>query len=39
MLHKVDGITVSNHGGRGLDGVPASIDALSEVVSEVVSSK
>lgn len=28
----VDGIVVSNHGGRQLDGVPASIDALPEVV-------
>ena len=35
VQHKVDGITVSNHGGRQLDGVPASIDALSEVVKAV----
>jgi 4-hydroxymandelate oxidase len=31
----VDGIIVSNHGGRQLDGVPASIDALPEVVEAV----
>ncbi|TQM11929.1 alpha-hydroxy acid oxidase [Pseudonocardia kunmingensis] len=28
----VDGIVVSNHGGRNLDGVPATVDALPEVV-------
>ena len=28
----VDGIIVSNHGGRQLDGVPAPLDALPEVV-------
>lgn len=28
----VDGIVVSNHGGRNLDGVPATIDVLAEVV-------
>jgi 4-hydroxymandelate oxidase len=28
----VDGIVVSNHGGRQLDGAPASLDALPEVV-------
>ena len=33
--HKVDGIVVSNHGGLQLDGVPATIDALSEVVKAV----
>ena len=33
--HYVDGIVVSNHGGRQLDGVPATIDALSEVVKAV----
>jgi 4-hydroxymandelate oxidase len=32
--HGVDGIVVSNHGGRQLDGVVASIDALPEVVAE-----
>lgn len=30
--HGVDGIVVSNHGGRQLDSVPASIEALPEVV-------
>ncbi len=30
--HGVDGIVVSNHGGRQLDGVAATIDALPEVV-------
>ncbi|MFL5654811.1 MAG: alpha-hydroxy acid oxidase [Ktedonobacteraceae bacterium] len=30
--HGVDGIVVSNHGGRQLDGVPASIETLPEVV-------
>ena len=33
----VAGIVVSNHGGRQLDGVPASIDALPEVVEAVES--
>jgi 4-hydroxymandelate oxidase len=31
----VDGIVVSNHGGRQLDGVPASLAALPEVVAAV----
>ena len=31
----VAGIVVSNHGGRQLDGSPATIDALSEVVAAV----
>src|SRR5215208_6603765 len=31
----VDGIVVSNHGGRQLDGVKATIDALPEVVEAV----
>ena len=30
--HGVDGIVVSNHGGRQLDGVPASIEVLEEIV-------
>jgi isopentenyl diphosphate isomerase/L-lactate dehydrogenase-like FMN-dependent dehydrogenase len=30
--HGADGIVVSNHGGRQLDGVAASLDALPEVV-------
>jgi isopentenyl diphosphate isomerase/L-lactate dehydrogenase-like FMN-dependent dehydrogenase len=29
----VDGIVVSNHGGRNLDGAPATIDVLAEVVA------
>ncbi|XP_070566201.1 2-Hydroxyacid oxidase 2-like [Ptychodera flava] len=33
--HKVQGIVVSNHGGRQLDGVPASIDVLSDIVDAV----
>ncbi|XP_039253107.2 2-Hydroxyacid oxidase 1-like [Styela clava] len=33
--HKVDGIIVSNHGGRQLDGTFATIDALPEVVKAV----
>jgi (S)-2-hydroxy-acid oxidase len=28
--HKLDGVVVSNHGGRQLDGVPATLDALRE---------
>jgi 4-hydroxymandelate oxidase len=31
----VDGIVVSNHGGRQLDDVPAGVDALAEVVDIV----
>ncbi|MFC3884957.1 alpha-hydroxy acid oxidase [Bacillus songklensis] len=33
--HGVDGIIVSNHGGRQLDGVISSIDALPDVVKSV----
>lgn len=33
--HNVAGIIVSNHGGRQLDRVPASLDALEEVVDAV----
>ncbi|MED6265302.1 Hydroxyacid oxidase 2, partial [Characodon lateralis] len=33
--HGVQGIIVSNHGGRQLDGGPASIDALVEIVDVV----
>uniref|UniRef100_A0A3Q0RGA7 (S)-2-hydroxy-acid oxidase n=1 Tax=Amphilophus citrinellus TaxID=61819 RepID=A0A3Q0RGA7_AMPCI len=33
--HGVQGIIVSNHGGRQLDGGPASIDALPEIVDTV----
>jgi len=31
----VDGIVVSNHGARQLDGVPATIDALEEIVEAI----
>ncbi|KAI8665007.1 FMN hydroxy acid dehydrogenase domain-containing protein [Fusarium sp. Ph1] len=30
IQHGVDGILISNHGGRQLDGVPATLDALRE---------
>jgi L-lactate dehydrogenase (cytochrome)/(S)-mandelate dehydrogenase len=33
--HGVDAVIVSNHGGRQLDGAPASIDALPAVVATV----
>jgi isopentenyl diphosphate isomerase/L-lactate dehydrogenase-like FMN-dependent dehydrogenase len=33
--HGAAGVIVSNHGGRQLDGVPATIDALPEVVEAV----
>jgi isopentenyl diphosphate isomerase/L-lactate dehydrogenase-like FMN-dependent dehydrogenase len=33
--HGVDGVVVSNHGGRQLDGTAAALDALPEVVSAV----
>jgi isopentenyl diphosphate isomerase/L-lactate dehydrogenase-like FMN-dependent dehydrogenase len=33
--HGATAIVVSNHGGRQLDGVPASLDALEEVVAAV----
>lgn len=35
MDHGVAGIVVSNHGGRQLDGVPATIDALPEIAEAV----
>ncbi|NXX45555.1 HAOX2 oxidase, partial [Tricholaema leucomelas] len=35
VRHGVEGIIVSNHGGRQLDGGPATIDALVEVVEAV----
>ncbi|KAJ6108434.1 hypothetical protein N7523_009757 [Penicillium sp. IBT 18751x] len=28
ILYKIDGIVISNHGGRQLDGVPSTLDAL-----------
>ena len=33
--HGADAVVVSNHGGRQLDGVPAAVDALPEVVEAV----
>ena len=33
--HGVDGLIVSNHGGRQLDGTPASVDALPEIADAV----
>ena len=33
--HGMDGIVVSNHGGRQLDGAPASIEVLPEIVDAV----
>jgi isopentenyl diphosphate isomerase/L-lactate dehydrogenase-like FMN-dependent dehydrogenase len=33
--HGASGIVVSNHGGRQLDGAPATLDALAEVVEAV----
>lgn len=33
--HGADGISVSNHGGRQLDGIPSAISALPEVVAAV----
>ncbi len=35
VAHGASAIAVSNHGGRQLDGVPASIDVLAEVVDAV----
>ncbi|GLK72561.1 alpha-hydroxy-acid oxidizing protein [Ancylobacter dichloromethanicus] len=35
LAHGVDGLIVSNHGGRVLDTVPASLDALPAVVRQV----
>lgn len=35
LRHGVDGIVVSNHGGRQLDGALATLDALPEVVRAV----
>jgi 4-hydroxymandelate oxidase len=35
VVHGAKGVVVSNHGGRQLDGAPASLDALPEVVEEV----
>ncbi|XP_022091121.1 hydroxyacid oxidase 1-like [Acanthaster planci] len=35
VRHGAAGILVSNHGGRQLDGVPATIDVLAEIVNAV----
>lgn len=35
LAHGADGLIVSNHGGRALDGVPASLDALPAVAAAV----
>ncbi|CAN7940183.1 unnamed protein product, partial [Ixodes hexagonus] len=35
VRHGVSGIVVSNHGGRQLDGVPATIEVLPEIASAV----
>jgi isopentenyl diphosphate isomerase/L-lactate dehydrogenase-like FMN-dependent dehydrogenase len=35
IQHGATGVVVSNHGGRQLDGVPAGIDLLEDVVQEV----
>lgn len=35
LLRGVDGLIVSNHGGRQLDGVPATLDALPAVAATV----
>jgi isopentenyl diphosphate isomerase/L-lactate dehydrogenase-like FMN-dependent dehydrogenase len=35
LEHGAGGVVVSNHGGRQLDGVSATIDALPEVVEEI----
>jgi len=35
VVHGAKAVLVSNHGGRQLDGAPASLDALPEVVDEV----
>lgn len=35
VKHKVDGVIVSNHGGRQLEGCVTTIDALGEVVNAV----
>ncbi|KAK2109611.1 Hydroxyacid oxidase 1 [Saguinus oedipus] len=35
VKHGLNGILVSNHGARQLDGVPATIDALPEIVEAV----
>ncbi|XP_038074166.1 hydroxyacid oxidase 1-like [Patiria miniata] len=39
VANNVDGIIVSNHGGRQLDGVPAPIDVLPEVLAATKGTK
>lgn len=39
IKHGVDGVIISNHGGRQLDGVPATIDVLEECVDAAKGSK
>ena len=39
LHHGADAIYVSNHGGRSMDSVPASIDVLSEIVRRVGGAK
>ena len=36
IKHRVDGVVISNHGGRQLDGMPATLDVLEEcaIISE-----
>jgi isopentenyl diphosphate isomerase/L-lactate dehydrogenase-like FMN-dependent dehydrogenase len=38
VKYGVDGVIVSNHGGRQLDGVPATLDALPECVEAAAGS-
>jgi L-lactate dehydrogenase (cytochrome)/(S)-mandelate dehydrogenase len=33
--HGIDGLIVSNHGGRQLDGAPATVDALPDIIAAV----
>jgi len=35
LAHGVDGLLLSNHGGRQLDTVPATIDLLPEIIAAV----
>ncbi|MGX7828495.1 alpha-hydroxy acid oxidase [Actinokineospora sp. 24-640] len=35
LAHGVDAIVVSNHGGRQLDGAPATLDVLAEIADQV----
>jgi (S)-2-hydroxy-acid oxidase len=31
IQYGIDGVLISNHGGRQLDGVPSTVDALAEI--------